>query len=112
MVAERVHEGMSADMEAPAEERDAWIAGARAAFNQLREDVRSRFARDLPLEEMLFDRWERAKSLGFGEKTSIYHNSYVYGDVSVGANTWIGPFTLLDGSGGLKIGSFCSISSG
>ena len=96
----------------PAADREAWIAGARAAFNQLRDEFRSRFSRDLPLEEMLFDRWERAQSLGFGARTSIHHNSYVYGDVSVGENTWIGPFTLLDGSGGLKIGSACSISAG
>ena len=34
------------------------------------------------------------------------------GDVRVGNNTWIGPNTILDGSGGLKIGSFCSISAG
>ena len=34
------------------------------------------------------------------------------GDVRVGANTWIGPLTLLDGSGGLSIGDWCSISSG
>jgi len=49
---------------------------------------------------------------GFGEGTSIYHNSYVFGDVRVGKNTWIGPFTILDGSGQLEIGSNCSISSG
>jgi acetyltransferase-like isoleucine patch superfamily enzyme len=96
----------------PAEDREAWIAAARASFQQLREEFRTRFSRDLPLEEMLFDRWERAASLGFGPKTSIHHNSYVYGDVTVGENTWIGPFTLLDGSGGLKIGSACSISAG
>jgi acetyltransferase-like isoleucine patch superfamily enzyme len=29
-----------------------------------------------------------------------------------GENTWIGPFTILDGSGGLLIGSNCSISAG
>jgi acetyltransferase-like isoleucine patch superfamily enzyme len=78
----------------------------------LRDEMRSRWNRDLPLEEMLFDRWERARHLGFGEGTSIYHNSYVYGDVRVGHNTWIGPFTLLEGSGGLTIGSHCSISAG
>lgn len=50
--------------------------------------------------------------LGFGEETSIYHNSYVYGSVKVGKHTWIGPFTLLDGGGGLTIGDFCSISAG
>jgi acetyltransferase-like isoleucine patch superfamily enzyme len=37
----------------------------------------------------------------------------VFGDVRVGEHTWIGPFTILDGSGGgLVIGSYCSISAG
>jgi acetyltransferase-like isoleucine patch superfamily enzyme len=89
-----------------------WIDEARAALEQLREGMRAKYDRDLPLEELLSDRWERARSLGFGEGTSIYHNSYVYGPVKVGRNTWIGPFTLLDGTGGLEIGSTCSISSG
>jgi acetyltransferase-like isoleucine patch superfamily enzyme len=61
---------------------------------------------------MVFDRWERARMLRFGEGASVYENSYVYGDVSVGEHTWVGPFTLLDGSGGLTIGRYCSISSG
>jgi acetyltransferase-like isoleucine patch superfamily enzyme len=74
--------------------------------------MRQRWQRDLPFEEMLSDRWERAKSLGFGEGSNIYHNSYVYGDVKVGKNTWIGPYTLLDGSGGLEIGHYCSVSAG
>lgn len=81
-------------------------------YLNLRQSMRSRWKRDLPFEELLFDRWERARNLGFGERASIYHNSYVYGDVKVGADTWIGPFTLLDGTGGLSIGRFCSISSG
>lgn len=83
-----------------------------ALYAHLRDDGRQRWKRDLPLSEWLFDRWDRARSLGFGEKASIYHNSYVYGDVQVGEHTWIGPFTLLDGTGGLKIGRNCSISSG
>ena len=33
-------------------------------------------------------------------------------DVRVGANTWIGPWVMLDGRGGLEIGDWCSISSG
>ena len=32
--------------------------------------------------------------------------------MKVGQNTWIGPFTVLDGSGGLEIGNNCSISAG
>lgn len=90
-------------------------ARARAAqvYERLREEMRSEWHRDLPLEELLFDRWERATSLGFGEGASIYHNSYVYGDVTVGAKTWVGPYTLLDGTGGgLSIGSYCNISAG
>jgi acetyltransferase-like isoleucine patch superfamily enzyme len=108
MVAAEIHELMDA------ENRDLqdWMREARETLEQLRTSMRQRFDRDLPLEELLFDRWERARSLGFGEGTSIYHNSYVYGSVKVGRNTWIGPFTLLDGSGGLEIGDTCSVSAG
>ncbi len=81
-------------------------------YELLRARTREQWNRDLPLYELLFDRWERARENGFGEGASIYHSSYVYGDVEVGANTWIGPHTLLDGSGGLRIGSNCSISTG
>lgn len=84
----------------------------RLAYDRLQADMRERWNRDLPLEELIFDRWDRAKSLGFGAGTSIYHNSYVYGDVQVGENTWIGPLTILDGTGKLTIGSHCSISAG
>jgi acetyltransferase-like isoleucine patch superfamily enzyme len=84
----------------------------RCLYEQLRQEMRARWQRDLPLDELLFDRWERARQLGFGEGTSIYHSSYIYGDVRVGAHTWIGPFTILDGSGGLTIGDYCSISAG
>lgn len=94
------------------EKRDSLRASLVSLYADLREVVRKRWRRDLPLEELLFDRWERARSLGFGEGASIYHNSYVYGDVSVGRHTWVGPHTLLDGSGGLSIGEYCSISAG
>lgn len=81
-------------------------------YQRRRAAVRQRWRRDLPFTELLFDRWERAKNLRFGEGSSIYHNSYVFGDVAVGKNTWIGPLTMLDGTGGLTIGDNCSISTG
>lgn len=84
----------------------------RAFYESRRAEVREKWNRDLPFDELVFDRWERARSLGFGEGASIYHLSYVFGDVKVGEHTWIGPFTLLDGSGGLEIGDWCSIASG
>jgi acetyltransferase-like isoleucine patch superfamily enzyme len=75
-------------------------------------DVRQRWQRSLPAGEYLVDRWERARELAFGEGASIYDSAIVIGSVSVGANTWIGPWVMLDGSGGLSIGSNCSISAG
>lgn len=74
--------------------------------------MKDHYKRVVPSNELLWDRWDKANFLGFGEKTSIYDSSYVFGDVSVGSNTWIGPFVVLDGSGGLKIGDNCSISTG
>jgi acetyltransferase-like isoleucine patch superfamily enzyme len=68
--------------------------------------------RSLPFADYIVDRWQKARLLGFGEGTSIYDSSLVLGDVKVGENTWIGPFTVLDGSGGLEIGDTCSISAG
>jgi len=78
----------------------------------LRDEFKGKWNRSLPFADELFDRWERAKYLGFGEESSIYDSSIVIGDVKVGKKTWIGPFTILDGSGGLTIGSYCSISAG
>jgi acetyltransferase-like isoleucine patch superfamily enzyme len=68
--------------------------------------------RAVPFADALFDRWEKARQLAFGEGTSAYDSCLVLGEVSVGKNTWIGPFTVLDGSGELQIGDNCSISAG
>jgi len=88
------------------------VVRMRRIYEVLRKQTKTQWDRDLPFEELLFDRWERAKELGFGEGSSIYHNSYVYGKVKIGKKTWVGPLVLLDGSSGLEIGDFCSISSG
>lgn len=84
----------------------------RDLTNDLREELRDRWKRDLPLSELVSDRWQRARDLGFGEDSSIYATSYVYGDVRVGRSVWIGPLTLLDGTGGLEIGDHAMISAG
>jgi acetyltransferase-like isoleucine patch superfamily enzyme len=77
-----------------------------------RLSVKKAYNRVLPLNELLTDRWEKARFLRFGEGSSIYDSAIVFGDVKVGENTWIGPYTILDGSGGLTIGENCSISAG
>lgn len=39
-------------------------------------------------------------------------HAWIIGEPIIGAGTWIGAFTLIDGSGGLTIGKGCDISSG
>jgi acetyltransferase-like isoleucine patch superfamily enzyme len=84
----------------------------RALWRSRREEVNTEFRRTLPFGDYVVDRWEKARALGFGEGASIYDSALVIGDVTVGEQTWIGPGTVLDGSGGLSIGAFCSISAG
>ena len=88
------------------------LAELRTLLGRRMEDVQSQWNRSLPFADYIVDRWQKARALGFGEGSSIYDSSLVIGSVIVGCNTWIGPFTVLDGSGGLKIGDNCSISAG
>lgn len=81
-------------------------------FHKKRNETYIKFKRVLPFGDYFSDRWEKAKYLGFGEGTSVYDSVLILGDVKVGKNTWIGPNVVLDGSGGLEIGSNCSISAG
>ncbi|MBL7069145.1 MAG: acyltransferase [Candidatus Omnitrophica bacterium] len=78
----------------------------------LRNKIKKKWNRVLPFNEEIGDRWEKAKFLKFAKGASIYDSSLVFGDVKVGENTWVGPFTVLDGTAGLEIGSYCSISTG
>lgn len=84
----------------------------RDAYAQRDAWLRAEHQRSLPMQDAFDDRWKRAAELGFGEGASIYNSAVVFGDVRVGAGTWIGPYVILDGSGGLSIGSTCSISCG
>jgi acetyltransferase-like isoleucine patch superfamily enzyme len=88
------------------------LEALRDLWRRLQADTEARWQRTLPLGDYVVDRFEKARRLGFGEGASIYDSALVIGSVKVGEKTWIGPNTLLDGSGGLEIGSFCSISAG
>ena len=91
---------------------DELLSAIRSLDAGLRAEMAERWNRDLPFEELVFDRWERARQLDFGHDASIYRSSYVMGDVSVGEGTWIGPYVMLDGAAGIEIGHHCSISTG
>lgn len=84
----------------------------KKVFLYKRHETKNKYNRVLPLGDYISDRWEKAKFLGFGQGSSIYDNVIVFGPVCVGENTWIGANVILDGSGGLTIGSYCSISAG
>jgi acetyltransferase-like isoleucine patch superfamily enzyme len=88
------------------------LEALRDFFRIRQREVDARWKRTLPLADYVVDRWEKAKLLGFDDGASIYDSSLVIGDVKVGHHTWIGPWTVLDGQGGLEIGSYCSISAG
>ena len=84
----------------------------KTLYKQLDNDMKMQFERHVSIGDLIIDRWERAKTYGFGEGTSCYDNVLIIGEVKVGKNCWIGPNVILDGSGGLTIGDNCSISAG
>jgi acetyltransferase-like isoleucine patch superfamily enzyme len=84
----------------------------QALWQHRQREVAQRYQRTLPFGDYVVDRWEKAQALGFGARTSVYDSVVVLGEVRVGRDTWIGPFVVLDDSGGLTIGSHCSISAG
>jgi acetyltransferase-like isoleucine patch superfamily enzyme len=85
----------------------------RKLLFKLISEKKKEYDRFLSIPDYLVDRWERAKLMGFGEGSSVYDSCLVLGNVSVGKNVWIGPYTILDGSGGgLTIGDNCDICAG
>jgi acetyltransferase-like isoleucine patch superfamily enzyme len=90
---------------------DKLLNSLKTLWLQRRREVNDKYHRTLPLSEYIVDRWEKARELGFGEGTSVYDSVHIFGDVSVGKDTWIGPCVILDGSGKLSVGSNCSISA-
>jgi acetyltransferase-like isoleucine patch superfamily enzyme len=78
-----------------------------------RDHTRQKYNRINPFYEDLFD-WSEKGSYWNPEDRdiTIYNSATLIGDVEIGEHTWIGPFCMLDGSGGLEIGRYCSISTG
>jgi acetyltransferase-like isoleucine patch superfamily enzyme len=92
---------------------EKWTVLFREAYKRREKELLELYHRSLPFQDAMFDREERAGKLGFGKSATIYNSALVYGNVTVGERTWIGPYVVLDGSGGgISIGSTCSISAG
>lgn len=85
----------------------------RALHERLRDETLGTYRRMNPFAEDLFDWKERGRAwTGDDRGVTVYDSTSVVGDVDIGAETWIGPYCSLDGTGGLRIGHHCSISSG
>jgi acetyltransferase-like isoleucine patch superfamily enzyme len=85
----------------------------RTVQRHLRADTTERYRRINPFAEDVTDWHERGAAWpGAGHEVVIYDSTTVAGDVTIGDHTWIGPFCSLDGTGGLTIGAWCSISAG
>lgn len=84
----------------------------QAYIRDKREEMKDKFQRHVSIQDLFSDRWETAQFYGFGEGTSCYNNVLILGDVKIGKHVWIGPNVILDGSGGLEIGNYVSISAG
>jgi acetyltransferase-like isoleucine patch superfamily enzyme len=96
-----------------AKEVEKWKVLFREAYERREKELLEVYHRSLPFQDAMFDREERARKLGFGNGATIYNSALIYGNVVVGKGTWIGPYVVLDGSGGgISIGSTCSISAG
>jgi acetyltransferase-like isoleucine patch superfamily enzyme len=54
---------------------------------------------------------DSAAEHGFPDNSYNQH-AWIVGDPEIGPGTWIGAFTVIDGSGGLTIGMGCDISCG
>lgn len=78
----------------------------------LRKRTKARFNRHVSTGNLLHDRWELAKDHGFGEGTSVYDDCLILGDVKMGHHCWVGPYTILDGQGGLTIGDYVDVGAG
>ena len=78
-----------------------------------RNYTKETYGRINPFYEDLFN-WSERGSFWTRENKdiTIYNSATLIGDVKIGEHTWIGPFSLLDGGGGLTIGRYCSISTG
>lgn len=82
-------------------------------LTQLRRRMKARFDRHVPTGDLLHDRWDLAREYGFGEGANVYDDCVIIGDVHLGQKSWVGPHTVLDGSGGgLIVGDYVDIGAG
>jgi acetyltransferase-like isoleucine patch superfamily enzyme len=82
-------------------------------YEETDEELREKYHRSLSFQDGLFNRWERAKRLGFGAEAQVYNSVQVFGDVNAGEHTFVGAFCVLDGGyAPVRIGRYVTVSAG
>jgi len=85
------------------------IATLRKSLDEYTKETYNRIN---PMAENLIDWKEKGKQVSGHDNTTIYESSTIIGDVTLGDHCWVGPFTILDGGGGLSIGEHVTIAAG
>ncbi len=94
-------------------EKDEFGKALEEYLKDKRDEMLNRYNRVLPAGELLFNRFDKNEYLNGGKGSSVYDTSVIMGDVSIGDNVWVGPYTLLEGiNGKLSIGNYVSIDAG
>jgi acetyltransferase-like isoleucine patch superfamily enzyme len=89
------------------------LSALRGVYASRTDELLTQYQRSVSFGDTVVDRWERARRLGWADGANVYDSCLVIGDVRVGERTWVGPNTILDGSGGgIEIGATCNISAG
>ena len=78
----------------------------------LDQHTKQAYNRINPLGENLIDWKGKGKQISGHDNTTVYESCTIIGDVKLGDNCWVGPFTILDGGGGLTIGNRVTIAAG
>ena len=86
--------------------------GINAISDGLSQYTKEKYNRINPMNENLADWKQKGRLVSGYSNNTIYESSTIIGDVTMGDNCWIGPFTILDGGGGLNIGNMVTIAAG
>ena len=94
-------------------EYEKQLTNLRSTLDYGRKKMHAKFNRHVSTGNILNNRWELAKKFNWGDDSSVYDDCLIFGDVNVGLNCWVGPFTISDGNAfPIEIGDWTSIGAG
>lgn len=92
-------------------DEDRFLSVVSSVRDKLDAQTQGTYKRLNPLTENLCD-WNERASRYLSENSTLYDSATLIGDISCGEHAWVGPQCMLDGTGGLEIGSYCVFAAG